>query len=186
MTFYQTEKGIFYLHPYYPKRFKEHSGVSESIIFFKQGYQIPIDRFTDEMKEALLQKADNDKSKFEKKYLVLVPSHTEGKWSLSLEKMAKKLCQELNMTDYSKALERVREHEKLATGGDRSIESHISTMQINPEYDIKGKEIIVLDDVTTSGNSLLASAKILKDAGAGQVSAIAIGKTTEGTLLCEV
>lgn len=113
---------------------------------------------------------------------MVVPSHTEGKWSEPLQKMAKKLCQELNMTDCSQALERIKEHEKLAMGGDRSFESHISTMKVNPEYDIKGKKVIVLDDVTTSGNSLLASAKILKDAGADHVSAIAIGKTTEGTL----
>ena len=184
MAFSKTKEGILYLHPYYPTRFVEHSGVSESIIEFKQGYQIPIDRFTNEMKEALIQLSNNDRSKFEGRCLVVVPSHTEGKWSQSLQKMAKKLCQELNMTDCSQALERVKEHEKLATGGDRSIESHISTMKVNTKYNIKGKKVIVLDDVTTSGNSLLASARILKDAGADRVSAIAIGKTTEGTLPC--
>lgn len=182
MAFGRTEEGILYLHPYYPTRFVEHSGASESIIAFKQGYQIPIDRFTNEMKEALIQLSNNDKSIFEGRCLVVVPSHTEGKWSQPLQKMAKKLCLELDMTDYSQALERVKEHEKLATGGDRSIESHISTMKVNSEYDIKGKKVIVLDDVTTSGNSLLASVMLLKDAGADSVSAIAIGKTTEGTL----
>ena len=151
-------------------------------LVFKQGYQRPIDRFTDEMKDALLEKLNNDKSKFEGRCLVVVPSHKEGGWSQALQKMAKKLCQELNMTDCSQALERVKEHEKLAMGGDRSIESHMSTMRVNPEYDIKGKKVIVLDDVTTSGNSLLASARILKEAGAERVAAIAIGKTTEGTL----
>lgn len=35
--------------------------------------------------------------------------------------MAKKLCLELNMLDYSCALERVTEHEKLTAGGDRSM-----------------------------------------------------------------
>lgn len=182
MTFSKTEEKIYYLHPYYPTRFVEHSGVSESIIAFKQCYQRPIDRFTNEMKEALLQELGNDVSKLKGMCVVVVPSHTEGRWSESLLRMAKSLCKDLKMTDCSKALERIREHDKLATGGDRSIESHTSTMKVNPEYDIKGKRILVLDDVTTSGNSLLASARILKEAGAESVAAIAIGKTTEGTL----
>jgi len=182
MAFCKTDEGIFYLHPYYPTRFVEHSGVSESIIAFKQCYQSPIDRFTSEMKEALLVQLDNDISKFEGRCLVVVPSHSEGRWSEALLRMAKKLCQELNMTDCSQALERVKEHEKLAMGGDRSIASHTSTMRVNPAFDLRGKKVIVLDDVTTSGNSLLASARILKEAGAERVAAIAIGKTTEGTL----
>ena len=175
MSFYRTNEGIFYLHPYYPTRYVEHSGVSESIIAFKQGYQIPIDRFTEEMKEALLEYLGNDASKLKGRCLVVMPSHSAGKWSKALLQMARKLCQELNMLDYSYALERVAEHEKLTAGG------HIATMKLNPVFDVKGKKVVVLDDVTTTGNSLLASAQILWNAGAEKVAAIAIGKTSEGT-----
>ncbi len=111
----------------------------------------------------------------------MMPSHSAGKWGKALLQMAKKLCLELNMLDYSYALERVTEHEKLSAGGDRSIDSHIATMKLNPTFDVKGKKVVILDDVTTTGNSLIASAQILWSAGAEKVAAIAIGKTTEGT-----
>lgn len=181
MAFHSTDKGILYLHPYYPKRYVEHSGVSESIIAFKQGYQIPIDTFAKEMKEALLEQLGNDTLQLQGRCLVVVPSHLAGKWGRALLQVAKKLCQELNMLDYSCALERVAEHEKLTAGGDRSIDSHIATMKLNPAFDVNGKKVIVFDDVTTTGNSLLAAARILRSAGADRVSAITIGKTFEGT-----
>lgn len=181
MSFHRTNEGILYLHPYYPTRYVEHSGVSESIIAFKQGYQIPIDRFTEEMRAALLEHLGNDASKLKGRCLVVMPSHSAGKWGKALLKMAGKLCQELNMLDYSCALERVTEHEKLTAGGDRSIDSHIATMKLNPAFDVKGKKVVILDDVTTTGNSLIASAQILWSAGAEKVAAIAIGKTSEGT-----
>ncbi len=81
MSFFKTDKGIFYLHPYYSTRYVEHSGVSDSIIAFKQVYQIPIDRFAKEMKEALLECVGNDISKLKENFLVVMPSHSMGKWS---------------------------------------------------------------------------------------------------------
>lgn len=95
MSLHRTNKGIFYLHPYYPTRYVEHSGVSESIIAFKQGYQIPIDGFTKEMKAALLEHFGNDVTKLQGRCLVVMPSHSAGKWSKALLQMAKKLCHEL-------------------------------------------------------------------------------------------
>ena len=72
MSFHRTNEGILYLHPYYPTRYVEHSGVSESIIAFKQGYQIPIDRFTEEMKVALLEHLGNDVTKLQGRCLVVI------------------------------------------------------------------------------------------------------------------
>lgn len=182
MIFQKTKEGILYLHPYYPKRYVEHSGVSESIIAFKKNDQQSIDRFTKEMKEALLEQMGNDASKLIGKCLVVLPSHSVGEWSKALLQMARKLCKELYMQDYSYALKRVTEHEKLTTGGDRSVDSHIATMKLDPAFDVKGKQIIVLDDVATTGNSLFASYRILISAGAKKVGAIVIGKTSEGTI----
>lgn len=38
-------------------------------------------------------------------------------------------------------------------------------MKLNPAFDVKGKKVVILDDVTTTGNSLLAAAQILRTAG---------------------
>ncbi|WP_289647374.1 phosphoribosyltransferase [uncultured Dubosiella sp.] len=182
MLFSKTNDGIFYLHQYYPTRYVEHSGVSESIIEFKQRNQNQINRFTEEMKAALLEHWNNDAIKLHERCLVVMPSHSVREWGVGLLEMAKKLCLELNMLDYSHALVRVNKHEKLSIGGDRSIDSHITTIEINPDFDVKGEKVVILDDVTTTGNSLMASVQILKGAGAKEVTAIAIGKTTGGTL----
>lgn len=181
MSFFSTDRGIFYLHPYYPKKYLEHKGISQSIIEFKKGSQSQINKFTQEMKEALLERVGNEASKLKGICLVVMPSHSAEKWNYALLQMAGKLCEELNMLGYLYALKREVEHDKLSIGGDRSFISHINTIRLNSGYDVKGKQIVVLDDITTTGNSLLASAQILLNAGAKRVRAIAIGKTIEGT-----
>jgi len=178
---FQSDNGIYYLYPYYPTRYVEHKGISEDIIAFKNGDPNLIDKFSKEMKEALSELFKNYALKPKETCLVVVPSHLVGKWSKSLLKLARKLCQELNMANYSCALERVVEHEKLASGGNRSIDSHINTMKLNPIFNMEGKTVIILDDVTTTGNSFYASREIIMDAGAKCTIAIAIGKTFTGT-----
>lgn len=64
--------------------------------------------------------------------------------------------------------------------GDRSIERDLSSLKIN--YDVNGKNVIVIDDVTTSGFSLLAAKKILEKNGAKKILMIAMGKTADHML----
>lgn len=178
MEFSQSEDGIYYLHPYYPTRYKEHEGVSESIIAYKQCYQRPIDRFTNEIEEALINQMNGDANKLTKYCVVVVPSHSKERWSEPLLRTANKMCSDLSMKNCSKALIRVEEHEKLSTGGERSIESHMRTIDVDEHTDLQGKKVVLIDDVTTTGNSILACARKLKEVGASSVAAIAIGKTT--------
>lgn len=177
MIFKRTENGIYYLHIYYPVRYEEHKGISESILSFKKGHQKAIDDFTKELKDALLNEADADIARFEGRCVVIVPSHSKGCWSSSMMKVASELCEEFDMLNYSTALIRIMEHEKLACGGNRSIESHIKTIKFDTDYDIADKIVIILDDVTTTGGSILACKRILEAANAKKVSAIAIAKT---------
>lgn len=80
--------------------------------------------------------------------------------------------------DGSGCLVRTQKHEKLAHGGDRSKDSHIKSMEIRNASLIKGKNVLLLDDVTTSGNSLEAGCELLLKAGEQSVRRAAIGKTT--------
>lgn len=43
---------------------------------------------------------------------------------------------------------------------------------------IQGREVLLLDDVTTSGNSLVACRQLLLEAGAARVKYMALGRTT--------
>jgi len=66
---------------------------------------------------------------------------------------------------------------KLAYGGDRSISVHRNSICIARRPEIRGKAIFLLDDITTSGNSLLACEAMLLEAGVTVVICMAIGKT---------
>jgi len=65
------------------------------------------------------------------------------------------------------------------TSGDkREIIDQLSTVHVNPKYEdlIQKKKILVLDDFTTSGNSLETSRILLLKAGCSTVTSIAIAK----------
>lgn len=64
-------------------------------------------------------------------------------------------------------------------GGDRTDPtSQITTLHLNPKYEtnIKGKDVILIDDCTTYGLSFGVAAAFLKAAGAASMTGIALGK----------
>lgn len=61
--------------------------------------------------------------------------------------------------------------------GNRSLREHYQTLGL--EGNILAESVILLDDVTTSGNSFIAAANLLRHAGyAGEIKGLAFGKTT--------
>ena len=60
---------------------------------------------------------------------------------------------------------------------DEYYDEDIKTIGIGEHFNPKGKKIIIFDDITTSGGTLLACKQVLKDAGAESVICCAIGKT---------
>ena len=78
--------------------------------------------------------------------------------------------------DATRALRRTKVVKKAAWGGPRSIDEHLNSISVKKEL-VKDKRIIVLDDVTTTGNSLQACQKLLHSAGATKVQKVVIAKT---------
>lgn len=66
---------------------------------------------------------------------------------------------------------------KLAYGGNRSMDVHYKTIDTLERIDITGEIILLMDDVTTTGNSLRACRDILIDRGANDVEMLALGQT---------
>ena len=56
------------------------------------------------------------------------------------------------------------------------METHLNSIKVNG--DVSGKNIILMDDITTSGCSLLACKQLLLDAGANSVICFAFGKNS--------
>ncbi len=115
-------------------------------------------------------------------HIVVVPSSTEGRWSAGLCGITTEICARnpRRFVATPQALRRARSIEKLARGGDRSIEVHLSSIAVVPRYDgyFARKTVLLLDDVTTTGNSLRACSLLLQQQGADSIHPIALGRTT--------
>lgn len=108
--------------------------------------------------------------------ICVVPSHSPQSVESGVIQLARKLAahDRIDMTDY---LIRTKEIEKLATGGNRNIDVHLNSIEVDPRISITGEVILVVDDVTTSGNSLYACRDILLRNGASRVALLALGQT---------
>jgi hypothetical protein len=109
--------------------------------------------------------------------IAVVPSHDPAKLAGGLGMLAAELARAGNRTDASPCLVRTTKIDKLAHGGDRSVDVHLrSIVVMHPEL-VKGRDVLLLDDVMRTGNSLIACRKLLLDSGARFVECAAIGKT---------
>lgn len=73
-------------------------------------------------------------------------------------------------------LRRSRSINKLATGGSRDLSVHMQSIDTVEDMDISGDIVLLMDDVTTTGNSLYACREILLNRGAENVEMFALGK----------
>ncbi len=73
-------------------------------------------------------------------------------------------------------LRRIQTIDKLALGGRRDKEIHMKTISTLDDVDVTGDIILLMDDVTTTGNSLYACKEILLQRGARVVKMFALGK----------
>jgi len=111
--------------------------------------------------------------------IAVVPSHHSGIGATTgLHMLAGRLAKDLGLSNGSPCLVRHTTVDKKATGGDRSIEGHLASIKVAKADRIKGHVVLLIDDITTTGNSLLACKRLLMEAGAKDVIMLALGKTT--------
>jgi len=112
--------------------------------------------------------------------IAVVPSSDATKGPTSgCHALADRLCQKLGITNAGACLVRHTSIAKKAKGGDRSISVDLNSVRVENADLIKGKRVLLIDDVTTSGNSLLACRRLLLKAGAKDVKMVALGRTTQ-------
>ena len=177
MQFRETYDGILYLYDYYPVRYEEHKGVSERILAFKNGDDEAVRQFASEMKEAMDEKYKGYMDKLSNTIVCVMPSHEAGQYSKGLTRLAAYLAFTYGMIDGVHLIKRKITHDKIATGGDRSVQNQIETLEISTDYSIAGKDIVILDDVTTTGNSIEAVRRLLYQHNVGKIYAQTLGKT---------
>ena len=109
--------------------------------------------------------------------IATVPSHNPEKPGVGLKKLVAELVKDSKRVDASGSLVRTQKIDKLAAGGNRSKDVHLKSVSVALAPLIKGRDVLLLDDVTKTGNSLLACRDLLLAAGARSVECATIGKT---------
>lgn len=107
--------------------------------------------------------------------IATVPSHDPAKTTGGLKSLGTALASGGARIDATSCLVRTVKIAKLAHGGDRSKEVHLNSIVVEHTHLVKGKDVLLLDDVTTSGHSLEACTELLLKAGARSVQRAAIG-----------
>lgn len=107
--------------------------------------------------------------------MCVVPSSNSSKLITGISMLAELLAQNGRM-DKVYFLRRNKNIDKLALGGRRDMQIHLQSISAMQEIDITGDIVLLMDDVTTTGNSLYACKEILVQAGAEHVEMFALGK----------
>lgn len=107
--------------------------------------------------------------------ICVVPSSDANKKVTGMSRLGELLAQN-GRVDKVYYLNRNNSIEKLAMGGSRSKEVHLQSIQTLQDVDITNDIVLLMDDVTTTGNSLYACREILLERGAEIVEMFALGK----------
>jgi ComF family protein len=132
----------------------------------------------DVMAKTLLQTVDVNLI-IKKQYLILpVPTTTsrirERGFGHS-ELLAKSVAHKIH-AQYSNNLRRLDQTRQLGSKREDRLMQLNNSFGIKQRRQIKGRNILLIDDVLTTGGTLISAAKFLKQAGAAQVSALVFAK----------
>lgn len=107
--------------------------------------------------------------------ICVVPSSDSNKINTGMAMLGEKLAQN-GRKDKVHFLIREKTIDKLSTGGNRSKFIHLDSIGTMPDMSVNGDVVLLMDDVTTTGNSLYACKDILLANGAQNVEMFALGK----------
>ncbi len=174
------EFGYYYLGVYHPFRIHNNKGgkrlvrnpkfdlFSRMVLNLKSGYFSGIEHF--ETRIELILNPECELS------IAVVPAH-DGRPETGIMKVAASLCLSSNRIDAKNCLSRFAELPKLASGGTRGVERHLKTIRVCTPENIAEKTVLLIDDVSTTGASFSACEQLLLEAGALNVTCLAMGKT---------
>ncbi|MCC8966718.1 hypothetical protein H8A95_31435 [Bradyrhizobium sp. Pear76] len=110
--------------------------------------------------------------------LVTVPSHDPQKAINGIRELAQRICIDDPRIDATEVLIRQKPVAKLANGGSRDKDNHLKSIIVKSPNLIRGRRVLLLDDVVSTGGSMRACRELLLSAGARAVHCAALGKTT--------
>ena len=172
------------LDKYYPKRgkpYKDMDEFSNMILDIKKDetkldpnskeyyyYNKAINHFTNQLRLIL-----SDTEEF---VICVMPTHAAGTARSGMRTIAKRLCSP-SIIDGTDVLSRVFEMPEKAIGGSRDLQKEIESLTVRNESIVRDRQVLLMDDITTTGTSLKAGKDLLDQAGVALVALIALGET---------
>ena len=109
----------------------------------------------------------------------LEKNHAAGTAPSGIRTIAKRLCSH-PIIDGTEVISRAFEMPKKAIGGSRDLQAEIESLTVRNKSTVKGRQVLLLDDVTTTGTSLKAGKYLIERAGAKIVALLALAETQQG------
>ena len=165
---------IFFRYIYYPvgKRSDKNKDYSISNFLYsskyinlKEMYSEPIKMFSESMEQFL-----NPDSNF---VICVAPSRREGLRDSGERLIANELCNNLNVVDGTNCIKRISRTPKFRSNYDL----HLESIEIQQPSKLYYKNVLILDNIVSSGATLKACIDRVKEAGAKSVVGLAIAKT---------
>lgn len=157
---------------YYPASHpKSNNRFSKMILFLKRALPFAIAYFT-----KAIQNSYSTIESCGSIYIVTVPSHDPNVIN-GITKVAKRLCNIDNrFVDATDSIKRTSLAESFCKTNNRCERTLRSTIRISSQT-IKNRNILLLDDISSSGTSLLTIKKMLLEAGAKTVTPLSMAQT---------
>lgn len=166
-----TLQEILYLgryQPYYEGHNPNFDKFSRLILDVKNQRIKGINYFTNRLRSIL--------SDTEEYVICVIPTHAVGTAPSGIRTIAKQLCSH-QIIDGTDVISRAYEMPKKTIGGSRDMQLEIKSLTVRNESVVKGRQVLLLDDVTTTGTSLEAGKYLIERAGAKIVVLLALAKT---------
>jgi predicted amidophosphoribosyltransferase len=111
--------------------------------------------------------------------IAIVPSSEKGKTSTGLYLLAHKLStlDKRLVMPKQHILTRTRTIEKLHSGGNRQGYVHLQSIDVTIHPHSRRLPVLLLDDIATTGNSIMACTDLLYGAGSSLVIPVVVGRT---------
>ena len=167
--YYELDQKRFWLKKYHPYRNNSNpnfDNFSRKILDLKKTREAAINYFYQKIEPVI----------YKNVLIVTVPSSDPRNIDTGINEVARRLA-EKGCRNATSCLKRYKQVEKKSNGGKRDIIVDLNSIKVMYSCLIKGKTVLLLDDITTTGNSFRACEKLLLDAGAYKVVKLALGKT---------
>lgn len=163
-------KPFYFFFYYLPNRFAA-LGTKESLECRRNVFDFKDGKAQDKIIDLVEKKLTEHFPETDDLTLVCIPASTKNSNSIRYEKFSSQVCTDLKMHNAFRHIAIIREKTPSHLGGGDKAE-----FQLDPLY-LKGKRVVLFDDVVTRGRSMQEFSELLESVGAHVVACMSIAKT---------